>query len=71
MVIMIWIGAAMSIAGLGGLIWCILRALALKGAELSDSDAQGELNKLIFGHMASIACAFLGLGILVAGLFLS
>lgn len=68
---MIWIGGIVSVLGLVGLLWCIRKAMWLKRATLSDADAQAEVNKLIFAHMAAIGSAFLGLGLLVAGILLS
>ena len=70
MTVMIWIGAAMTLAGLAGIFWCIRKASWLKRAELDDATIRAELNKLIFGHMAAIGSAFLGIGLLVVGLLL-
>lgn len=71
MTIVIWIGGALAVLGLGGVLWCIRKAAWLKGAELDDDTARTEINRLIFGHMAAIGTAFLGLGLLVMGLLLS
>ena len=60
----------MTLAGLAGVIWCIRKAAWLKRAELDDNSIKAEIQKLIFGHMASIGAAFLGLGLLVVGLLL-
>ncbi len=70
MAVMIWIGVALSVGGLGGVLWCIRHASWLKRAELDDNTARAELNRLIVAHMASIGAALLGLGLLVAGLLL-
>ncbi|MEM1162297.1 MAG: hypothetical protein AAGJ28_15285 [Pseudomonadota bacterium] len=72
---MIWIGAALTAAGLAGLFWCIRKAMWLKGVQgkpdaPDDQQIQAEINRLIFGHMAAIGAAFLGMGVLVAGLLL-
>lgn len=71
MMALIIIGAVLAIAGLGGVLWCIRQAAWLRKAELPDDQVRGELNKLIFAHMAAIGAAFLGLGLLVVGLILS
>ena len=73
---MIWIGAVLTVLGLAGLVWCIRKAAWLKrvqteGEGLDDKQAQSEIGRLIFGHMAAIGAAFLGMGLLVAGLLLS
>jgi len=71
MIVMISIGAALTAGGLAGLLWCIRKAAWLKRARLDDRAVRAELNRLIFGHMAAIGAAFLGLGLLVTGLLLS
>ena len=67
---MVWIGTIMTLIGLAGVLWCIRKAAWLKRVELDDTAIRAELNKLIFGHMAAIGLAFLGLGLLVVGLLL-
>ena len=67
---MTWIGGVMSVLGLLGVLWCIRKAAWLRGAKMDDEAMRGELNKLIFGHMAAIGTAFLGLGLLTVGLLL-
>ncbi len=71
MMAFIVIGAILAIAGLGGVLWCIRQAAWLRKTEMSEDKVRGELNKLIFAHMAAIGSAFLGLGLLVVGLLLS
>ena len=73
---MIWIGAILTLAGLGGVLWCIRKAAWLKRAQADgtlqgEREIQTEIGRLIFGHMAAIGAAFLGMGLLVAGLLLS
>ena len=70
MMALVVIGAVLAVAGLGGVLWCIRHAAWLRKAELADDKVRGELNKLIFAHMAAIGSAFLGLGLLVVGLLL-
>lgn len=67
---MIWIGAAMAVIGLGGLAYCIRKAMEMKKSPLPPEEAQGVFQKLIAINMASVAFAFLGLGLVVAGLIL-
>ena len=71
MVAMIWIGGAMSVIGLIGVLWCIRKAAWIRTAELPEAEVKGELSRLIFVHMAAIGVAFLGIGLLVAGILLS
>lgn len=71
MTVMIWIGGGMSVLGLLGVVWCIRKAAWIKGAELSDEQGRTEIGRLMFAHMAAMGTAFLGLGVLVAGILLS
>jgi uncharacterized iron-regulated membrane protein len=65
------IGGILTALGLGGVLWCIRKAAWLRKAELEEDIIRAELNKLIFGHMAAIGGAFLGLGLLLVGMLLS
>ncbi len=71
MVVMIWIGAALTIAGLGGVLWCIRKAVWMKRTKLDDQAIRSEIGRLIFVNMAAVFAAFLGLGLLVTGLILT
>ena len=71
MIVMVWIGGILSLLGLVGVLWCIRKAMWLKRQDPVSIDAQGEFGRLMFVHMAAIGTAFLGLGVLVAGLLLS
>ena len=68
--ILILIGSAMAVVGLAGLGWCIRVAMAMKKSPLPPEEAQGVFHKLIAVNMASVAFAFLGLGLLIVGLIL-
>lgn len=71
MMILIAIGTVLTLGGLGGLFWCMRKASILRTAELGDEAMRTELNKLIFGHMAAIGAAFMGLGLIVMAILLS
>ena len=71
MIVMIWIGAVLSVLGLVGVLWCIRKAAWLRKAKLDDATAKAEIQRLVFAHMFAIGFAFLGLGLLVSGLLLS
>ena len=64
------IGVAITLAGIGGLIWCIVSANRVRKAGLSDEEAKTRLNRLVAINLASLAIAGLGLMCLVTGLFL-
>jgi hypothetical protein len=70
MVAFVVIGSLLSLAGLGGLVWCIRRAARLRRVTMPDNEVRSELGRLVLAHTASIGAAFLGLGLLVIGLLL-
>lgn len=70
MVAFVVIGALLSLAGLGGIVWCIRRAVLLRRGGVPDGEVRAELGRLVIAHTASIGAAFLGLGLLVVGLLL-
>lgn len=71
MAILIWIGAAMAAAGLGGLIWCIVQALRLRRQAPDAETARRRLARLQAANLASVALGFLGLALAAAGVILS
>ena len=71
MIAFILVGLLLSLAGLGGVLWCIRHAGRLRRGDVPDSEVRTELGRLAFVHMAAIGAAFLGLGLLVVGLLLA
>lgn len=64
-------GLCLSLAGLAGILWCILAARRLGQQEGDDAELRPMLTRLIMVHTAALGAAFLGLGLLVVGLVLS
>lgn len=67
---LIWTGAAISLVGVGGLIYCVLRALAARRAGLPDDVMRAELQRVVVINMASLCISALGLMLVVAGILL-
>lgn len=67
---LIWIGAAATLAGVGLLLWCVRRALALRKAGLPDADLRAGLQTVVTVNMAALGLSALGLGLVVAGILL-
>ncbi len=61
-------GVLLTLAGLGGLGWCILRGFRIRRAALPAEAVHAELHRLVAINLASVAGAALGLGLLVVGL---
>ena len=71
MVVVIWIGAALTLLGLAGLIWCILLALRAKRADLQDVAMKAALQRVVVINMAALALSGLGLMLVVIGVILA
>ncbi|WP_309666792.1 hypothetical protein [Tabrizicola sp.] len=67
---MIWIGAAISLAGVAGLAYCILRAMRARRAGLDDTAMRAELQRVVAINMAALGVSALGLMLVVAGILL-
>lgn len=59
--IMIWIGAAMSLAGLLGLFWCILKVFRAKRANLSDEELRTVLKGVVPINLGALMLSIFGL----------
>ncbi len=68
---MIWIGAALTILGVAGLVYCILLALKAKKANLPDEAMRAALQKAVVLNMAALAVSGIGLMFVVFGVMLA
>ena len=66
----LWIGAAMAVAGLVGVLLCIRQAIALRNEARGGADTSAAMRRLIAWNSASVGGAFLGLGVMVVGITL-
>jgi hypothetical protein len=68
---LIWIGAAIALAGVAGLVWCIVLALRARRAGLSDDALRARLQHVVVLNMGALGVSALGLMCVVAGILLS
>jgi uncharacterized membrane protein len=68
---LIWTGAALSLGGIAGLIYCVLRAMRARRAGLEDAAMRAELQRVVVVNMAALGVSALGLMLVVAGIVLS
>ena len=68
---MIWLGAAVTLAGLAGLIWCILTVTRAKRAGLSDAALKARLQKVVAMNLGALFLSVIGLMMVVVGIFLA
>jgi len=67
---LIWVGTAMALAGVGGLGYCVLRAVRARRAGLDDAAMRAELQRVVAINMAALGVSALGLAAVVAGILL-
>jgi hypothetical protein len=67
---LIWIGTALTLAGIGGLAYCLLRVLKARQAGLDDAAMRAELRKVVTLNLAALGVSALGLAMVVAGVIL-
>lgn len=71
MQVMIWAGAVLTVLGLIGLGYCILRAARAKRAGLDDAAMRAELQRVVVINLAAVGLSALGLAAVVTGILLS
>lgn len=68
---LVWIGAAISLAGVLALVWCIVYVLKLRRAELDETTMRARMQKAVIINFAALAISTLGLMMVVVGIFLA
>jgi hypothetical protein len=71
MEILIALGAVVTLAGLGGLLWCILRVTKAKRAGLNDEALRVVMQKTVALNLGALFLSVIGLIMVVVGLLLS
>lgn len=65
---LIGIGTCLSLAGVGGLFWCIALAMKARRAGLDDAAMRDRLQQVVIYNMAALGISALGLILVVAGI---
>ena len=68
--ILIWGGAAISVAGLLGLVYCIFSVAKAKGAGLSDDELRDAVKKVVPLNLGALFMSVIGLMMVILGVFL-
>ncbi len=71
MAALVWAGAAVSLAGVAALIWCIVHVIRLRRAAPDDATLRRRMQRAVLVNFAALAVSTLGLMMVVAGIFLS
>ncbi|WP_025053968.1 hypothetical protein [Sulfitobacter noctilucicola] len=69
--IVIWSGAALSLLGLVGLIWCILKVSRAKRANLDDDAMRDVLKSALPLNLGALFLSVIGLMMVIVGIFLA
>jgi hypothetical protein len=67
----IWIGAALTLTGVAGLVWCILLAMRARKSGLPDDQMKAALQKVVALNLGALMVSALGLIAVVVGVILS
>ncbi len=67
---LIWTGAAISLGGVGLLIWCVFFAMRARREATDETDLRARLQRAVIVNFAALAISTLGLMMVVAGIFL-
>jgi hypothetical protein len=67
---LIWIGAAISLAGLGGIVACIVRTVRARRAGLDDDTLRAVLKRIVTLNLVALLVSALGLMCVMLGITL-
>ena len=67
---LIWPGAALSMLGIVGILWCIVLVRRARGAGLEDEALRAKLQQVVALNLGAFAISALGLAMVVAGIVL-
>jgi len=68
---LIWLGTAVSLIGLAGLVWCILKVWRARRAGLDDVQLRAVLHKLVPLNTGALLLSVAGLMLVVLGVILA
>lgn len=69
--ILVWSGAGVSVLGLIGLIWCILKVARARRAGLGDEEMRKVLQSVLPLNLGALFLAVIGLMLVIVGVFLA
>ncbi len=67
---LIWAGTAVSLAGLAGILWCIIQAARVRRAGLDDAELRARLQRVVLVNLGALFVSVTGLMLVVIGIVL-
>lgn len=67
---MIWSGAALSVAGLVTLLWCILKVWRARKAGLPDNELRATVQRIVPLNTGALFLSVIGLMMVIVGIML-
>ena len=68
---LVWAGAAITLLGVLGLVWCIVTVMRARRAGLDDEALKARLQKVVALNLAALFVSAIGLMMVIVGVFLS
>jgi hypothetical protein len=68
---LIWAGAAVSLLGLVGILWCIVQAARARRAGLPDAELRARLQRVVLVNLGALLVSVIGLMLVVLGIVFS
>ena len=68
--VIIWSGAAVSVIGLAGLIWSIVRVMRARKTASDDAALRAEIQKALPINLGALFLSVIGLMMVIVGIFL-
>ena len=68
---LIWIGAAVTLAGVGILMWCVARVSRARGEGLPDEELKARLQGIVAWNLGALFLSAIGLMLVIVGIIFS
>ena len=68
--IIVWIGAGLSVLGMIGLVWSIIRVAGAKRRATSDEELRAAVQKALPLNLGALFLSVIGLMLVIVGIFL-
>lgn len=67
---LVWIGTSVSLAGVAGILGCIVAVARARRAGLDDAALRARLQRIVAWNLGALLVSALGLMLVITGLFL-